>query len=169
MPTTDTTPPPFPTRKALDHRGPLCIVPNNAIYFVTLCAENRADTPLLKVAGMLIQSARHYHQIGNWFLHLFLVMPDHLHLLVQVPADGDLTRGLACWRRYLRRVHGIAFQRGYFETRIRDAEHFAEKWRYILFNPVTRGIVATPRDWPYVISFNPSTGEERQHRGPAMR
>ena len=162
----NTQPPPFPVRKTLNHLPPLALRMDTAIYFVTVCAQARVDLPFLDKAAILLESARHYQRTGNWFLHLFLVMPDHLHMLVQVPPNRTLTQRLVYWKRYLGRVHGIAFQRDYFETRIRDGEHFAEKWRYILYNPVNRGLVAQPRDWPHVISFNPATGEERQHRGP---
>ena len=68
------------------------------------------------------------------------------------------------WKRYLTRTHNIHFQRDFFDTRIRDAAHFAKKWNYICNNPVTKGLVSTPRDWPHSIAFDPATGLERPHR-----
>ena len=68
------------------------------------------------------------------------------------------------WKRYLTRTHDIHFQRDFFDTRIRDAAHFAEKWNYICRNPVAKGLVATPRDWPHSIAFDPASGLERPHR-----
>ena len=161
---TPKTPP--PVRKRISHAPPLQLNRTEIIYFVTICSEARATDQFVPRANLLLDSARHYQLIRRWFLHLFLIMPDHLHMLVQVTAATPLPRVVADWKRYLSHMHGIRFQREIFETRIRDAEHFAEKWRYILFNPVTRGIVSEPRAWPHVISFNPVDGRERVHKGP---
>ena len=155
-----------PVRKRISHIPPLHLRMSGVVFFVTICAEGRTVDQFIPKADILLACARHYQHIGRWFIHLFLIMPDHLHMLVQVPSDTTLTRVMAAWKHYLSQKHGIRFQREIFETRIRDEEHFMEKWRYILYNPVTRGLVAEPRDWPHVISFNAADGLERVHRGP---
>jgi len=66
------------------------------------------------------------------------------------------------WKRYLSRTAGLAFQRDFFDTRLRDDEHYAEKWRYIVRNPVTRGLCAAPREWPHVIAFNRESCQQKQ-------
>ena len=112
----------------------------------------------------ILGAARFRQKRGDWFLHLFLVMPDHIHMLAHFPPDMDMKAVIADFKRYLSTAHHIRFQRDFFDTRIRDAAHFAEKWDYIVRNPVRRGLCATPRDWPHIIAFDPSTGEERPHR-----
>ena len=68
------------------------------------------------------------------------------------------------FKAYLSKAHHIGFQRNFFDTRIRDAAHYAEKWKYICLNPVARGLVSTPREWPHSLAFDRETGAERPHR-----
>ena len=184
----------YPVRKKLDHRGPLSINTTDAIYFITIAAEERGSSVLTDCAEAILSAARYYQSMGRWFLHLFLIMPDHLHMLVHVPATGiddhgeseprsnedslgggcgvpgghALPRGLARtigdFKRFLTNKHGIRFQVNFFDTRIRDDAHFAEKWNFICRNPVARGLVALPKDWPYSIAFDSATMKERPHR-----
>jgi hypothetical protein len=44
-----------------------------------------------------------------------------------------------CWRR-----------RGFFDHRLRREESLRDKADYILHNPVRKGLVARPEDWPRV-------------------
>ena len=112
----------------------------------------------------ILDAARFRQERGDWFLYLFLVMPDHIHLLAHFPPDKDMVAVIADFKRYLSTAHHIRFQRDFFDTRIRDAVHFAEKWDYIVRNPVRRGLCAMPREWPHVIAYDPVTGAERPHR-----
>ena len=158
---------PYPVRKQLRHVPPVPVP--DAFYFVTICAAVRGGSELTDHAAQILEAARHRQARGTWFLALFLVMPDHLHMIVHVPPRdmagmGPLTAVVADFKRYLSTFCGISFQTGYFDTRIRDAAHYAEKWDYIVRNPVRKGLVATPREWPHVIAFDRETGAERPHR-----
>ena len=157
-------PNPCPERKKLDHRGPLSIRTTNAVYFITITAVERGTTELTDRANVILSAARFYQATAKWFLYLFLVMPDHIHMLVHVPPERTLADVIGHWKAYLTTQHGIRFQMNFFDTRIRDQEHFAEKWNYICKNPVAKGLVATPRDWPHSIAFDRFTGQERKHR-----
>jgi len=75
-----------------------------------------------------------------------------------------LSRVVGAFKSYISKAYGIPFQKNFFDTRIRDDAHYAEKWNYIVRNPVARELAATPREWPYVIAFNRITGEELPHR-----
>ena len=155
---------PYPVRRTLDHRGPLSVSVGDAVYFITIVAAERDGTPFLDKVDVILEAARFYQASGRWFLHLFLVMPDHIHMLVHVPPEMPLAMVIGRWKHYLSGVKGVLFQKDFFDTRIRDEVHFAEKWKYICRNPVTRGLVGTPWEWPHSIAFNPQTGAERPHR-----
>jgi len=85
-------------------------------------------------------------------------------MLVATAPEVLLSDVVADFKRYLATTSGLSFQNGYFDTRIRDDAHFAEKWYYIVRNPVAKGLVATPREWPHVIAFDRATGAEIPHR-----
>ena len=36
-----------------------------------------------------------------------------------------------------------------WDTRLRRSESYAEKWGYIRENPMRKGLVTKPEDWPY--------------------
>ena len=71
---------------------------------------------------------------------------------------------IADLKRWLSTKYGIRFQRDFWDTRLRDDAHYAEKFRYICNNPVRKDLCATARDWPHVIAFSRETGEELEHR-----
>jgi REP element-mobilizing transposase RayT len=64
-----------------------------ATYFITICCQRRGVNQLcLKdVASVLFETARRYHASLQWHLKLLLLMPDHLHMLIGVPADARLS------------------------------------------------------------------------------
>ena len=167
----------LPMRKRLNHRGPLSINVSSAWYFITLCAEGHApwvgsrvprDRDFASAADSILSAARWYHEHGKWRLALFLVMPDHLHFIAHFPSTcghaGRVTLPMVSiiqhFKSYLVRNHGLRFQRDFFDTRIRDDAHYAEKFSYILGNPVRRDLCATPEEWPYSIAFNRTDGSE---------
>ena len=75
-----------------------------------------------------------------------------------------LPRMIANWKHWLTANFGIAFQENFWDTRLRDEAHYAEKFRYICNNPVRKGLCASAREWPHVIAFDRETGKERDHR-----
>ena len=68
------------------------------------------------------------------------------------------------FKSYLVRTYAIRFQRDFFDTRLRDDAHFAEKYEYVLGNPVRKGLCATPSDWPYSIAFSQIDGERHENQ-----
>jgi len=128
------------------------------VQFVTVNAALRGGAPFLPAARELLDAARFYHGRGRWFLHLFLLMPDHLHLLGTFP-DGRVKETCGAWKRYVAGHFGVSFQPDCFEHRIRDAAGFAEKFEYIRMNPVRKALVPLPDDWPHRIAFDPRTGD----------
>ena len=72
----------FPQRKRLPHEVPPWVA-EDAVFFITLNAQERGKFPLLEQGRpvRLWESAQSYVQQNAWWPHLFLLMPDHLHLL----------------------------------------------------------------------------------------
>ena len=97
-------------------------------------------------------------------------MPDHLHFIVHIPAGADgggtpsLPHVIQHWKHYVSERCGVHFQKDFWDTRLRDDAHYAEKFRYICNNPVRKGLCATARDWRHVIAFNRETGDELAHK-----
>jgi putative transposase len=81
----------------------------------------------------------------------YVVMPEHVHLLVSEPAKGLLAVGLQALKLSVAKRAG---QRPFWQARYYDFNVFTsakrfEKLRYMHANPVKRGLVASPEDWPW--------------------
>ena len=149
----------LPTRRKLPHGLPPFPVQGSIVQFVTVNAAERVGKPFLAVAQKILAAARFYHEHGRWFLYLFLIMPDHLHMLSTFPS-GNCKATCGAWKGFLRKTAGIRFQSDCFEHRIRNESELAEKWHYIRDNPVRKGLVGLPDEWPYWIAFDPVTGRQ---------
>jgi len=151
--------PSLPVRKSLPHAPPLSL-PDDAIWFVTICCRERFRNQLAlePAAAMLLKSALFFHQQGRWFIHLFLLMPDHLHALLSFPQHEQMTRVVSAWKKYQATHHGITWQRDFFDHRLRRDESFAEKADYIRLNLIRAGLVFHPEEWPYVLALDGRDG-----------
>jgi REP element-mobilizing transposase RayT len=87
----------------------------------------------------------------------FVVMPDHVHWLLELGSKGPLSRvvGAAKGRASralrqgsMRTTEGV-WQPGYFDRAIRREEDVAAVARYIVANPVRAGLVPSVRAWPH--------------------
>lgn len=148
----------FPQRKPLPHEVPLWVDPQKETYFITVCCQTKGPNQLAQndIALPLLDTVRFRNEQFIWFAHVFLVMPDHVHALLSFPpAEHTLQQRITLWKRWTARQLGIAWQRDFFEHRLRSEESWREKADYILANPVRKGLVKEPKDWPYVFIPEP--------------
>ncbi len=99
----------------------------------------------------------------------FVIMPDHIHLLVTVP-DGmtiekamQLVKGRFSYRLkkdlgYL----GEVWQHGFSEKRADTEESIARYRPYIAQNPVREGLAEVPDQYPHCYGY---LAKRKQHRG----
>ena len=82
-------------------------------------------------------------------------MPDHLHLLVNATARAaDLCRFMSRWKqlagfRHKRETGAALWQESYYDHVLRDDEELWRAARYILENPIRKGLVERPLNYPY--------------------
>jgi REP-associated tyrosine transposase len=138
-------------RKRLPHQVPPW-VDRSAVFFVTVCALPRGRNTLCQpnLAERLWETVVFRQKLGHWWVHLFLLMPDHLHMLVSFPDDRRMDKVVSAWKRYLARQESIQWQRDFFDHQLRSQESLSQKSEYILHNPVRAGLVQTAGEWPYV-------------------
>jgi REP-associated tyrosine transposase len=82
----------------------------------------------------------------------YVVMPEHVHLLVSEPERGTLAQtiqslkqGVA--RRLALRAADSFWQARYYDFNVWSERKFVEKLSYIHRNPVKRGLVESSEDW----------------------
>lgn len=91
-----------------------------------------------------------YHSRRIWWVDLVLIMPDHLHALIQPGPTTDLNQSVKNLKSFLKRKHQLPWQDGWFDHRIRNSESYRQKFEYILNNPVRKGLVKKWEDWPHL-------------------
>lgn len=138
-------------RKILPHTPPLWVDSSREIFYVTICAEQRGGSPLIPVAAHILNSLRIHQENGHWWIHLAIVMPDHIHLLLRIPPDGSMAISIRKWKHWTSRHLGTRWQRDFFDHRIRAEESLRGKAMYILENPVRAGLVTDWSDWPHLL------------------
>jgi putative transposase len=161
-------PPPLPSRKKLPHEIPHWIDPSAEVYFITINSLPRGTNQLTTASAApdLLQSAAHRHHSAQWFIHLFLLMPDHIHALLSFPQQsGGLQQTIKSWKSWTAKSLRIQWQRDFFEHRLRQDESASEKFHYILANPVRAHLTNHPEAWPWLLSSDPRGGPLQQGWG----
>jgi len=94
----------------------------------------------------------------------YVIMPDHVHLLLSEPQRGTLAEALKSLKQGVaRRLIGGAehfWQKRYYDFNIRNHPQFIEKLRYIHRNPVKRGLCDRAEDWEWSSFRHYATGLE---------
>jgi REP-associated tyrosine transposase len=124
-------------------------------YFITAATfQKRNIFQSDRMAKLFVDVLLHYRQQRKYWLHEFVVMPDHFHLLI-TPAESleramQLIKGGFSFRakRELGFAHEI-WQSSFYDRRVRDVEEYFAFRGYIRGNPVKRGLVAEAGTYPY--------------------
>jgi putative transposase len=97
-------------------------------------------------AELLVKALFHYRDQGRYELHGFVVMPEHLHVLLTPAPNQTIERCAQCIKggfshEVRAQFGGEVWQVGFHEHRIRDGEDFRKQLGYIVANPGKRGLV----------------------------
>ena len=114
------------------------------------CWLRRPDVARLVEAALLHFDGTRYRLL-SW-----VVMPNHVHVLIETFPDHPLAKVVQSWKAFTAReanqlLHraGEFWDREYFDRYIRDDRHLAAVHRYIAQNPVKAGLAARAEDWPF--------------------
>jgi REP-associated tyrosine transposase len=91
----------------------------------------------------------------------YVVMPEHVHLLVSEPCEGTLARAVQGMKLSVAKRRGERpfWQARYYDFNVHSSEKVSQKLRYMHRNPVARGLVARPEEWPWSSYRHYATGE----------
>ena len=135
------------------------------LHFVTFSCYRREpllDSPRSKdVFESALERARRGY---GFYVSGYVVMPEHVHLLVSEPERGTLARALQAMKQSVaRRLIGGRrhfWQARYYDFNVWSENKRVEKLRYMHRNPVTRGLVKCPEDWTWSSFRHYLTGVE---------
>ncbi|MFT4112720.1 REP-associated tyrosine transposase [Silvibacterium sp.] len=132
-------------------------------HFVTFCCYQRRVLLASEEAASTFESALERIRIRfDLSVYGYVVMPEHVHLLLSEPGTGTLADALKSLKQGVaRRRIGEAehfWQKLYYDFNVRNEAQFLEKLRYIHRNPVRRGLCERPDDWPWSSFRHYATG-----------
>jgi putative transposase len=126
-------------------------------YFITICAHMQQNLfQRDEVAELMVATFLKYRDAGEFELHEYVVMPNHIHLLLSLNDQQQLGRviqlikgGFSHSLRENEIVFRAVWEHRYHDRRVRDANEFAEFSQYVRQNPVRKGLVQQAEDYPY--------------------
>lgn len=90
----------------------------------------------------VVAEALHYYDGRLYVLHSYVIMPNHVHVLLSPLGETPIVDSLGKVKSYTANVinkklerNGKLWQHGIFDRIIRDASDFSAKWDYIIQNP----------------------------------
>jgi putative transposase len=122
---------------------------------VTFSCYGRA--PLLGTARARDTFEQILEQTRQWYgfyVSGYVVMPEHVHLLMSEPERAQLSVALQMLKQNVARClrspeGGLLWQPRYYDFNVWSEAKRIEKLRYLHRNPVKRGLVRSPEDWAW--------------------
>jgi len=123
-------------------------------------AESRSLFQTDGMASLMIDVLRSYTRAGKLRVHDFVVMRNHLHVLVTVPGDTSVEKAMQLSKgnfsfRAKKELGftGEVWQRAFSDVRITNEASFRAHQEYIYNNPVRAGMVSEPADYRYSSAY----------------
>jgi len=132
------------------------------MHFVTFSCFHRLPHLGTRVARDLFESALDRIRLRYQLVVTgYVVMPEHVHLLLSEPRKGVLARTIQALKLSVskRRSQNPFWQARYYDFNVRNAEKVTEKLNYMHRNPVVRGLVDKPENWAWSSYRHYATGE----------
>ena len=111
-------------------------------------------------ALLFIDVLRCYVAAGKFQLHDFVVMPNHIHLLIEVDQATTIEKAMQLIKgRFSYRVkRECGYGRevwlpGFSDQRIKDEQSYLQHREYIAQNPVKAGLVDSAEKYPYCYTY----------------
>ncbi|MDY2943248.1 MAG: type IIL restriction-modification enzyme MmeI, partial [Paludibacteraceae bacterium] len=104
----------------------------------------------------IVQDALKFNHGKQYQLISWCIMPNHVHVLIEVLPGYSLSTILHTWRSFTAHEANKVLQRTgefwmeeYYDRYVRDIDHFNNAVRYIESNPIKAGLVSCAGDYAY--------------------
>lgn len=121
------------------------------VYHITTVTQNRvpvfADLAAARLLVKALQAAQTRREVKTL---AFVVMPDHLHWLLELGENVSLARAVGAVKAVTAHHLGRRlWQKGFHDHALRREEDLAELARYIVANPLRARLVDRLGDYPH--------------------
>jgi putative transposase len=143
-------------------------------YFVSFPTWQRKKLFVVEpYVRLFLKTLYGYGRQGKFLLHAFVLMPEHVHLLLTPSAEITLERSIPLIKGGYSHAFGHEFrggkiwQRGFTDHRIRDSHDFERHREYIHQNPAKRELVSEAGAYRYCSAFPGFKLDERSSAAEA--
>jgi REP element-mobilizing transposase RayT len=125
-------------------------LPNHA-YLITAVTASRKPVFAPFVAARAAVRGLHDRYVAHHVQTLaFVVMPDHIHWLLQLEEDGSLSEAVRVYKAKVSLIlRQQVWQRGFHDHALRDDEDLRGIARYIIANPLRSGLAKSIGEYPH--------------------
>jgi putative transposase len=121
-------------------------------HFVTFsCYRRQQYLGIPSVRSLFERSLETMRKRYNFFVFGYVVMPEHVHLLVSEPEKAVLSKAIQALKLSVavQRPERPFWQSRYYDFNVHTNRKHVEKLKYMHRNPVARGLVKKPEDWKW--------------------
>ena len=125
------------------------------LHFITFsCYRRRPKLGTGESRDAFERSLERVRRQYSLYVTGYVVMPEHVHLLLSEPPDAPLAKALQSLKQSVARTLALRgaepfWQARYYDFNVYSERKRIEKLRYMHRNPVRRGLVAVPEDWSW--------------------
>jgi putative transposase len=134
--------------------------PSRTFFATTKTSMGQRILQSERNAGLLIDVLRGHVAAERFTLHDFVIMPDHVHLLLTVEKGMSIEKAMQLIKggfsfRLSKEFgfKGEVWQKGFSEVRVNDDKSLMEHKAYIAANPVKAGLADAPGEYPFCYTF----------------
>ena len=127
-----------------------------AFFVTSVTWQRRPAFRCERTTKLFLQVLFEYRERGIFLLHEFVLMPDHIHLLLTPRTAVSLERAMQFvkggFSHRLKKETGSRveiWERSFTNHRIRDERDYEHHSRYIRLNPVRARLVSLPEQYAY--------------------
>ena len=134
-------------------------IPGSAVFLTQVVEGREPVFNDFELIELLLETLRNVKQFHPFNMLGYVFLPDHFHLLVQVPGGNfsEIMHSLKpnftkAYKQSLELSSGDSmkfWQKRFWDHVIRDDRDFENHLHYIHYNPVKHGYVTDPRSWKY--------------------
>jgi len=124
---------------------------SNHAYLVTIVTLSRLPVfTSFDAARIAVRCFHDRNVLQHAHSMAFVVMPDHVHWLIQMTDDGNLSEMIRLYKAKVSiHLKQQVWQRGFHDHALRDEEDVRDIARYIVANPVRAGICNRVGEYPH--------------------
>jgi len=125
---------------------------DRTFFITTITAQRQPIFRREATANLLLKALAHYRDQGKYLLHEFVIMPDHIHLLITPSAEISLERAIQFIKggfSFRLKSRGPVWQASFTNHRVHDLDDYERHREYIRMNPVRARLVERAEDCGY--------------------